>query len=66
MHIVNLDDCLAYLQSQFNVDVEVHAEASASVSCAAAPLGSAPFDVGAIAAMAVGAGFLVSRRRRRS
>jgi len=64
VHVTNIDDCLAYLQSQFDVKVEAHAEAS--ISCAAAPLGSAPLDVGAIAAMAVGAGFIVSRRRRRA
>jgi hypothetical protein len=74
----NLDDCVAYLESQFKLNIDYEASghcdnvngcegsASASVGCTAAPTGSAPFDVAAIAAMAVGVGFAASRRRRRA
>lgn len=74
--VTNLDDCAAYLASQFNVKVEYSASgicdvngcegtANAGASCSTQPLGSAPLNVGAIATMAIGLGFVVSRRRRR-
>ena len=79
VQVTNLDDCVAYIESQFSIDIEYEAsahgecsgntctgEAEANVSCAAAPVGGAPFDVGAIAAMATGVGLIVSRRRRRA
>ena len=77
VHVSNLDDCVAYLESQFNLTIDYQAsghcdatgcegEASAGVSCSAAPIGSASRDVGAIAALVVGAGFVASRRRRRA
>lgn len=75
VHVGNLDDCVAFLESQYNITIDYQASgtcdnsgcqgtASASVGCAAAPVGSAPFDVGAIAAMAVGVGLIATRRRR--
>jgi hypothetical protein len=66
VNVTNIDDCVAYLESQYELNIQFEAEASASVTCAAAPVGDAPLDVGAIAAIAVGAGFIVSRRRRRA
>lgn len=78
VHVVNIDDCVAYLESQFNIQIAYQAtgscdavngcqgNASASVGCSAAPTGSAPLDVGAIAAMAMGVGLAASRRRRRA
>jgi MYXO-CTERM domain-containing protein len=79
VHVSNVDDCVAYLESEYQIDIQYDAsatgqcdetgcygEADASVSCAAAPVGSAPRDAGAIAAMALGLGFVVARRRRRA
>jgi hypothetical protein len=70
----NLDDCLAYLAS-INITVDAsgsvkctngncNATGQAAVGCSTQPVGSAPLDVGAIATMVVGLGFVVSRRRR--
>jgi hypothetical protein len=75
VHVTNLDDCTAYLLSQFNVKVTASAtatcgidgcvgEANAGVGCSTQPIGSAPLNVGAIATMVVGLGFIASRRRR--
>jgi hypothetical protein len=80
VHVGDFDDCIAYLQSQFSIkiDITAHAEGSATcdangcegvgsagIGCSTQPVGSAPLDVGAIATMAVGLGFVASRRRRR-
>jgi MYXO-CTERM domain-containing protein len=75
VEVTSLDDCIAYLKStlDFQVDYEAsghcdasgcEGEAEANASCSAAPAGSAPRDVGAIAAMVMGIGLIVSRRRR--
>jgi hypothetical protein len=78
VHVTNLDDCTAYLLSQFQVKVDVSATASgtcdangcqgvgtAGIGCSTQPVGSTPFDVGALATTVMGLGFVVSRRRRR-
>ena len=75
VHVTNLTDCEAYLLSNFSVKVQASASATcdtngctgigtAGIGCSTRPVGSAPLDVGAIAAMAVGLGLIVSRRRR--
>lgn len=75
VHVNNIDDCVAYLRSKLNFQVDYDAsghcdadgcvgEANASVGCSAAPGRSAPADIGAISALVVGLGFAVSRRRR--
>jgi hypothetical protein len=75
VHVTNLADCEAYIASNFNVKVEASASGTcdvngctgvgtAGVGCSTQPVGSAPLDVGAIATMAMGLGFIVSRRRR--
>lgn len=70
----SLDDCVAYLQASLNITVSGYAEcvgntctaeATASCSCTTASLATAPFDVGAVTALAVGVGLLISRRKRR-
>jgi hypothetical protein len=76
VHVNNIDDCIAYLKSTLNFQVDYNAsghcdasgcvgEADASIGCSAAPGRSAPVDVGAISAIVVGLGFAASRRRRR-
>ena len=71
----NIDDCIAYLAT-ININVSATgsaectdgnctAEGEASIGCSTQPVGSAPLDVGAVATLAVGLGFVVSRRRRR-
>jgi hypothetical protein len=75
VHVTNLADCEAYLLSSFNVKVQASASGScdangctgtgtAGIGCSTVPVGSAPFDVGAIATMAMGLGLVISRRRR--
>lgn len=75
VHVTNLDDCTAYLLSRFEVKVDARATgtcnangceglASAGVGCSTQPIGSTPFDVGAIAASVMGLGLIISRRRR--
>jgi hypothetical protein len=75
VRVTNLDDCTAYLLSQFSVTVDASATATcnangcegvatAGVGCSTQPVGSAPLDVGAIATAVMGLGFIVSRRRR--
>jgi hypothetical protein len=69
----SVDDCIAYLESQgLQVQVTATCDAngcngSASIGCAAAPNVGADsrLGVGAIAGLMMGAGMIVSRRRRR-
>ena len=77
VHVSNLEDCVAYLESNFAIDIKFTASGNVSCSngtctgvgtasvCSTGAPGSAPFDVGAVATMAVGLGFAVSRRRPR-
>ena len=76
----SLDECLAYLGSNFGIQFGGQGEVDAGVesppqmemeedktSCTTTPApGSTSFDVGALATMAAGVGLVVSRRRRRS
>lgn len=79
VHVNNLEDCVAYLEANFSIDIKFTAsgnvqcsggtctsDGTASLGCSTAPVGSSPLDVGAIATMAVGLGLVVSRRRRQS
>ena len=76
VNVSSFDDCEAYIESldiEYTANAEGHCDASgcegtadASVGCTTAPVGSAPFNVGAIAAMVTGLGLIVSRRRRRA
>lgn len=78
VHVTSLEDCVAYLESNFAIDINFTASGNveckngectgtgtAGVGCSTQPVGSTPFDVGAIATAVVGLGFVVSRRRRR-
>lgn len=74
-----LEDCMAYLESVLQIDVEGYAyaeggcrgntceaEAGAGISCSAVPARTSPWNLGAIGGAALGVGLLVARRRRRS
>ncbi len=58
----DLSECIQYIQESFNYKVEVKAEASASVSCAASNGAS---SAGGLALLGLAAGVAAARRRRR-
>lgn len=73
----NLSDCVAALEAAFNIKVTTYAEAECSgnsctaeagaeASCSAAPVNTAPFDAGAVAAGVLGIAAMVARRRKQS
>ena len=78
VHVTSLEDCVAYLEANFSIDINFTASGNveckngqctaggeAGVGCSTQPVGSTPLDVGAIATAVMGLGFVVSRRRRR-
>lgn len=74
-----LKQCLDYLEGTLKIDVQGYAsgdascegntctaEGEAGFSCSSAPTRSTPFNAGALAVAALGAGVFVARRRKRA
>ncbi|MBK8258175.1 MAG: hypothetical protein IPK82_36600 [Polyangiaceae bacterium] len=59
--IQNIDDCIQYLNENYELTLEVKAEASASVSCAASNGGS---STGALVLLGAAASLAAARRRK--